>query len=51
MIEEFVIFITGFALGWGSVWFTFSMKEIKEIEIITSNIDVKIDKDKEIDGK
>lgn len=32
MWEAFVIFITGFALGWGSVWFIFGMKEIKEIE-------------------
>ena len=32
MIEGFVIFITGFALGWGSVWFIFSMQVIKEIE-------------------
>ena len=50
-MEVFVSFLAGFGLGWASVWFIFCVKEIKEIEIITSNIDVKIDKDKEIDGK
>ena len=32
-MEVFVSFSAGFAIGWASVWFIFSMKEVKEIEI------------------
>ena len=31
-MEAFVLFITGFALGWGSGWFIVTMDELKDTE-------------------
>lgn len=31
-MEVFVSFLAGFSIGWGSVWFIFSMKEIKNTD-------------------
>ena len=31
-MEVFIAFLAGFAIGWGSVWFIFSMKEIKNTD-------------------
>lgn len=32
LMEVFILFAAGFAIGWASVWFIFSLKELKEIE-------------------
>lgn len=31
-MEVFISFASGFAIGWGSVWFIFCMKELKAID-------------------
>jgi hypothetical protein len=36
-MEVFISFLAGFSIGWGSVWFIFSMNELKEIEIEVKN--------------